>query len=97
MREDVSLMSDGGGGSSMSTADIRELVERAASGGSSSSGGPSISATPTDDGSMTLDALESINEGRFEQAVVERTGFLSSGFDAAGRVAQINRGNTVGL
>jgi hypothetical protein len=46
---------------------------------------------------MTLDALESINEGQFEQAVVERTGFLSSGFDAAGRVAQLNRGNTVGL
>lgn len=36
-------------------------------------------------------------EAGFARQVVERTGYLPSGFDAAGRVSQITRGNVVGL
>ena len=102
----IMLSGRGGGGSSsglyrQSVVDgfqpgqiesLREQLEAVASGSSSS---PTAPTAP--DNSVNDPGDSSTWQQGFAQQVVERTGYLPDGFDAAGRVSQIDRGNTVGL
>lgn len=83
---------DGFGQQSGQIGALREQLAEIASGSDSS---PTAPTAP--DNSVNDPGDSSTWQQGFAQQVVERTGYLPDGFDAAGRVSQIDRGNTVGL
>ncbi|WP_318569441.1 hypothetical protein [Salinigranum marinum] len=106
----VMIFSGGSGGSSTSSgatsrddvlagfaANQQSLIDQMEQFASQSSGSSSSSSTTAPDSSVNDPGDSSTWEPGFAQQIVERTGYLPDGFDAAGRIAQLNRGNTVGL
>jgi hypothetical protein len=79
-------------------ANQQSLIEQMEEFATQSSGSNSSTSPPSSPDTSANDPGDSSTwEPGFAQQIVERTGYLPDGFDAAGRIAQLNRGNTVGL